>query len=358
MFLSAFLPLLLAAVVSPPFTMALLLPPEGNDYPLYDFPSVQYLPHNSLIEYQDPRLVDDERMEVATRSTYLPLPPSDSSSSSLYPQSASSSSPPLPCTAEDIASILNMEDLDKVIKIVSKLEGKSVKEILHKLAVKHGLHFKDKELHHEKKPQFDNASGRLASDHPSLPPSTQGLRTFQFTDSPASPQGPVVHLRRPPNGLDIPPGTQWHSMVEEEQHFDPVALEVPAVSPRGLPVSRLPRALLLVADASRNEVARTQVDLAPRMALLDVLTEAKSVYALNNGPYRHNPFTIKARRVETEACLGLQSVGHIRATPTRPILLSVTRTRPTEQVVWESICLPRASDLLVRPGDVIILAPR
>ncbi|KAK8730559.1 hypothetical protein OTU49_008068 [Cherax quadricarinatus] len=290
MFLSAFLPLLLAAVVSPPFTMALLLPPEGNDYPLYDFPSVQYLPHNSLIEYQDPRLVDDERMEVATRSTYLPLPPSDSSSSSLYPQSASSSSPPLPCTAEDIASILNMEDLDKVIKIVSKLEGKSVKEILHKLAVKHGLHFKDKELHHEKKPQFDNA--------------------------------------------------------------------VPAVSPRGLPVSRLPRALLLVADASRNEVARTQVDLAPRMALLDVLTEAKSVYALNNGPYRHNPFTIKARRVETEACLGLQSVGHIRATPTRPILLSVTRTRPTEQVVWESICLPRASDLLVRPGDVIILAPR
>ncbi|XP_042233245.1 uncharacterized protein LOC121873659 isoform X3 [Homarus americanus] len=296
MLLSAILPFLLVAVVPPPSSLAILLPPEGNDYPLYDFPSVQYLPHNSLVEYQDPRLDDDQRMEVATRSTYLPVPNSDSSSSSsssssIYPQSSSSSSSPsLTCTAEDIASILNMEDLDKVIRIVSKLEGKSVKEILLKLAIKHGLHLKDKEIHHQKKPLLDFA--------------------------------------------------------------------VPAVSPRGLPVSSLPRALLVVVDASRSEVARTPVDLGPRMALLDVLKEAKSVYALKNGPYLQNPFAIKARRMQSEMCLGLQSVGHVKASPTSAIFISVTRTRPLEEVVWDSTCLPRASELLVRSGDVIILSPR
>nr|XP_045616843.1 uncharacterized protein LOC123769657 [Procambarus clarkii] len=352
MFVSALLPLLLVAVVPPP-SLALLLPPEGNDYPLYDFPSVQYLPHNSVVEYQDPRLVDDERMEVATRSTHLPAAASDSSPAHVYPQSSSSSS--LPCTAQDIATILNMDDLDKVIRIISKLEGKSVREILLKLAHKHGLHIKDKDIHGQRKPLLDMTAGRLG---PGSAPSTDALRTFQLKDGPDSPQGPLLHLRRPSNDLDTPPGTHWHSLPEDEQLFDPVAVEVPAVFPRGLPASSLPRALLLVADASRNEVARTEVDLGPRMALLDVLTEAKSVYALNNGPYRHNPFAVKPRRLETEMCLGLHSVGHIRASPSRPIVLSVTRTRPLEQLVWESVCLPRASELLVRPGDVIVLAPR
>ncbi|XP_042233244.1 uncharacterized protein LOC121873659 isoform X2 [Homarus americanus] len=346
MLLSAILPFLLVAVVPPPSSLAILLPPEGNDYPLYDFPSVQYLPHNSLVEYQDPRLDDDQRMEVATRSTYLPVPNSDSSSSSsssssIYPQSSSSSSSPsLTCTAEDIASILNMEDLDKVIRIVSKLEGKSVKEILLKLAIKHGLHLK---------------AGRVGS---LPPPSPDALRNFQFQGVAASPQGPLLHLRRPPNGLDTPLGGRWQPLGEDEQLFDPLAIEVPAVSPRGLPVSSLPRALLVVVDASRSEVARTPVDLGPRMALLDVLKEAKSVYALKNGPYLQNPFAIKARRMQSEMCLGLQSVGHVKASPTSAIFISVTRTRPLEEVVWDSTCLPRASELLVRSGDVIILSPR
>lgn len=152
MYLSVLLPLLLVTAVPPP-SLALLLPPEGNDYPLYDFPSLQYLPHNSLVEYHDPRLLGDDgdRMEVVTRSTYFPVPSSESytssSSSSLYPPSSSSSSR-LPCTRDDIASLLNMEDLDKVIRIVSMLEGKSVEEILLKLALKHGLHLKVSNIFH------------------------------------------------------------------------------------------------------------------------------------------------------------------------------------------------------------------
>lgn len=159
MFLPALLPLLLTATsLAPRPAFAVLLPPEGNDYPLYDFPSLQYLPHNSLAEYQDPRsFSEEEKMEISTRSTYFPLPSSSSSSdpssssssSSSYPYAPSSSSPSssasvatVSCTPEDLASMLNIDDLDKMIRIVSKVEGKSAKDVLLKLALKHGLHLK------------------------------------------------------------------------------------------------------------------------------------------------------------------------------------------------------------------------
>ncbi|XP_069989685.1 uncharacterized protein [Penaeus vannamei] len=305
MFLPALLPLLLTATsLAPRPAFAVLLPPEGNDYPLYDFPSLQYLPHNSLAEYQDPRsFSEEEKMEISTRSTYFPLPsssssssdPSSSSSSSSYPYAPSSSSPSssasvatVSCTPEDLASMLNIDDLDKMIRIVSKVEGKSAKDVLLKLALKHGLHLKDRDVILPK---------NRARDY-----------------------------------------------------------KVPAISPRG--VSMPPRAVLVVLNAAREEVARTAVDLGPRMALLDVLKEAKSVFALNNGPYRQNPFSFKAKRLEAERCLGLQTMGRVTASPSSALTISVTRTRPLAEVIWESACLPRVADLLVHRDDIIVLAPR
>ncbi|XP_063599383.1 uncharacterized protein LOC134775745 [Penaeus indicus] len=119
-----------------------------------------------------------------------------------------------------------------------------------------------------------------------------------------------------------------------------------------------PRAVLVVLNAAREEVARTAVDLGPRMALLDVLKEAKSVFALNNGPYRQNPFSFKAKRLEAERCLGLQTMGRVTASPSSALTISVTRTRPLAEVIWESACLPRVADLLVHRDDIIVLAPR
>ncbi|XP_068218299.1 uncharacterized protein [Palaemon carinicauda] len=370
MLLGTFFPFLSIVVISSPSSLGLLFPPEGNDYPLYDFPSVQYVPHNTLVEYQDPRQssedMDEDKMEVATRSTYFPI----SSKGSLYPLASSSSSkssstspqsypyppppPPAPsspdspspdsetlaCTTEDIARMLNTEDLDKMIKVVAKIEGKSVKDLLIKLATKHGLLLK---------------SGHRGSP---LSPPSDTLRDLQLLDSPPSPQRSLIHLRRPPKGIPPTAGDQPLPLMEERELFDPVAIEVPALSPRGLAAPLQMQALVLVEDGSREEVARMAVELGPRMALLDVLKEAKLVFALDNGPYRHNPFAIKARKLQVERCLALQSVGRITAKPNSSFLISVTRTRPVPEILWESPCLPRVSELLIHPGDVIVLTPR
>ncbi|XP_066974554.1 uncharacterized protein [Macrobrachium rosenbergii] len=371
MILGTFFPFLSIVVISSPSSLGLLFPPEGNDYPLYDFPSVQYVPHNTLVEYQDPRQsaeeVDEDKMEVATRSTYFPISSKDTlypiasssspSSSSTSPQSYPYPPPPHPhpsshdpssshdsetlaCTTDDIAKMLNTEDLDKMIKVVAKIEGKSVKDLLIKLATKHGLLLK---------------SGHRGSP---LSPPSDTLRNLQLLDTPPAPQRSLIHLRRPPKGIPPTAGDQTSPLVEERELFDPVAIEVPAVSPRGLAAPLRMQALVVVEDGSREEVARMAVELGPRMALLDVLKEAKLVFALDNGPYRHNPFAIKARKLEIERCLALQSVGRITAEPNSSFLISVTRTRPLPEVLWESPCLPRVSELLIHPGDVIVLTPR
>nr|XP_027236841.1 uncharacterized protein LOC113828101 isoform X2 [Penaeus vannamei] len=305
MFLPALLPLLLTATsLAPRPAFAVLLPPEGNDYPLYDFPSLQYLPHNSLAEYQDPRsFSEEEKMEISTRSTYFPLPSSSSSSdpssssssSSSYPYAPSSSSPSssasvatVSCTPEDLASMLNIDDLDKMIRIVSKVEGKSAKDVLLKLALKHGLHLKDRDVILPK---------NRARDY-----------------------------------------------------------KVPAISPRG--VSMPPRAVLVVLNAAREESGqgrRWTSDLAwppgrPKGGQVGLRTQ--------QWPLSTNPFSFKAKRLEAERCLGLQTMGRVTASPSSALTISVTRTRPLAEVIWESACLPRVADLLVHRDDIIVLAPR
>nr|XP_027236840.1 uncharacterized protein LOC113828101 isoform X1 [Penaeus vannamei] len=381
MFLPALLPLLLTATsLAPRPAFAVLLPPEGNDYPLYDFPSLQYLPHNSLAEYQDPRsFSEEEKMEISTRSTYFPLPSSSSSSdpssssssSSSYPYAPSSSSPSssasvatVSCTPEDLASMLNIDDLDKMIRIVSKVEGKSAKDVLLKLALKHGLHLKDRDVILPKNRARDYKTG----PHVPPPPGTQ--RKLRFlghapllgpAQSPllgnAPPQRPLLHLRRPPVALSpTSPGVGSDGTPPRDSLLDALAIEVPAISPRG--VSMPPRAVLVVLNAAREESGqgrRWTSDLAwppgrPKGGQVGLRTQ--------QWPLSTNPFSFKAKRLEAERCLGLQTMGRVTASPSSALTISVTRTRPLAEVIWESACLPRVADLLVHRDDIIVLAPR
>ncbi|CAL4068497.1 unnamed protein product, partial [Meganyctiphanes norvegica] len=121
--------------------------------------------------------------------------------------------------------------------------------------------------------------------------------------------------------------------------------------------SEVPAALLVLVDSGRKVVTETLVTLAPRMALLDALKEAKQSFSLKHGPYEPNPFGFKVQILEAERCVGLEEVGQLGTSRTHSLDIIVTR-KHNQEVVWEGLCLPRTSDLLVHHGDVITILQR
>ncbi|CAL4077994.1 unnamed protein product, partial [Meganyctiphanes norvegica] len=119
------------------------------DYPMF-LPSINVLHGNSISDYADQAELDydyqdqnnidytetknailEDKIEVSTRSSYSP------SGSSYHPAGEAKS-----CTMEDLARLMTLDDVDKIINLLARTEDVSSKEILVKLAARHGLHLK------------------------------------------------------------------------------------------------------------------------------------------------------------------------------------------------------------------------